>query len=64
VRAISTLIWLAFNLGTAVVGHKIHGSIFWSVMDFIFSPIAWLKWLICQEVNLTIIKQAFAFLAQ
>lgn len=55
------LIWLVFNLATAVIGHEIHGSIFWSITDFIFSPLAWLKWLLCQEVSITIIKHAFSF---
>jgi hypothetical protein len=30
-------------------------------LDFIFWPIAWCKWLICQQVNLTIIKATFSF---
>ena len=49
---------------TAIVGKQIHGSLFWAVVDFFFYPIALVKWLICQEINLTIVKQAFAFLAQ
>lgn len=44
---------------TAMVGNTIHGSTFWTVMDFLFAPLPWLKWLIFQEVNLTIIKQTF-----
>ena len=55
------LVWLAFNLFTAVVAHAINHSIFWSIVDFFFSPFAWLKWLIFQEVNTTIIHQAFSF---
>lgn len=58
------LIWVACAIATAIIGHEIHGSIFWSIVDFFFMPLAWLKWLICQEVNLTIIKEAFAFFFQ
>lgn len=54
------ILYVLFALFTAVVGHRIHGSAFWAVMDFIFSALAWLKWFICGEVNLTIIKGAFA----
>jgi len=58
------LIYIAFSLATAIIGNNIHGSTFWSVMDFLFSPIAWLKWAICKEVNLTIIKSSFEWFLQ
>ncbi len=53
--------WLVIGAATAMIGHKIHGSIFWSIADFFFAPLAWVKWLICSEVNVSIIKDAFAF---
>ena len=46
---------------TAMIGYTIHSSVFWSIMDFFFMPFAWCKWLICHEVNLTIIKKTFEF---
>lgn len=46
---------------TAMVGYHIHHSLFWSIIDFFFMPIAWLKWLICQEVNMTVIRATFSF---
>ena len=49
------------GLPTAITGYAIHHSIFWSIMDYLFYPLAWAKWLILQEVNLTIIKTAFSF---
>lgn len=52
------------GLFTAMVGNAIHSSIFWSIVDFFFWPIAWLKWLICQEVTISIIKSAFSFLGR
>lgn len=55
------LIYVIFDVCTAMIGHTIHHSVFWSVMDFFFSPIAWIKWLICQEVNMTIIRETFSF---
>ena len=54
-------LWFPFAVCTAIVGHAIHHSLFWSVCDFIFSPVAWVKWIICQEVTLSIIKSAFSF---
>lgn len=56
-----TWLWILFGLITAMIGHTIHGSVLWSVVDFVFSPVAWIKWIVCQEVTLTIIKQSFAF---
>ncbi len=42
-----------------MVGDTINDSGFWAVIDFIFTPLAWAKWLICHEVTLTIIKHTF-----
>ncbi len=50
-----------FCIITAMVGYHIHGSIFWAIVDWFFAPLAWAKWLICQEVTLSIIKETFAF---
>jgi hypothetical protein len=55
---------LIFQIPTAMIGYHMHGSIFWAIMDFIFWPIVWAKWLILQEVNLTIIKDTFSFFLQ
>ena len=59
-RLIGTFYFIV-ALCTAIIGHQIHGSIFWSLIDFWLWPLAWLKWGICQQVNLTTIKTAFAF---
>lgn len=45
----------------AMIGYHIHGSVFWSIMDFVFWPWCIIKWLIFQEVNMTIIKETFSF---
>ncbi len=55
------LLWILFDISTAMVGKAIHHSTFWAIMDFIFAPLAWIKWFICQEVTLSIIKSAFAW---
>lgn len=53
-----------FCLATAMVGFKIHGDPFWAFINFLFAPISWCKWLICREVNFTVIKETFSFLAK
>lgn len=50
-----------FTLPTAMIGYQIHGSVFWSIMDFLFWPLAWIKWFICHEVTVSIIKAAFSW---
>lgn len=60
-KQIFGLIWLILAVCTAMVGHTIHHSLFWSIVDFIFYPVAWAKWLICHQVNLTVIKATFSF---
>lgn len=49
---------------TAIIGQTIHGSFWWGIVDFFFWPIVWVKWLICRDVNLTIIKDAFSWFLQ
>lgn len=56
-----SFVYTVFCVGTGVIGHQVHGSVFWSIMDFLFSPFAWLKWLLLHQVTLSIIKEAFAF---
>ncbi len=51
--------YTVFGLLTAMIGYQIHNSFFWSIVDFIFSPLAWFKWIILHEVSMTIIKHAF-----
>ena len=60
-KQLTSIFVFLFSLGTALVGHAIHHSFFWSVCDFFFSVLAWAKWLIFQEVTLNIIKSAFSF---
>lgn len=52
---------LIFSVLTAILGHEIHGSLFWAFMDFLFPLIAWIKWLVLHQVNVTIIQHAFSF---
>jgi len=56
-----SFVWALICLATANIGMHIHGSIFWAIVDFFFAPLAWLKWFICQEVTLSIIKESFAW---
>ena len=56
------------SVATGMIGYDINVKVlhswcplFWSIMDFFFSPFAWMKWLICQEVTMTIIKDTFSF---
>ena len=61
-------IYFLIAVATAMIGWQVHivetghGSIFWTFIDFWFWPIAWIKWLLCHEVNMTLIKYTFSFL--
>jgi hypothetical protein len=55
------LLYFLFAVCTGIVGYAINHSVFWAICDFLFSPFAWAKWLICKQVSLPIIKQAFSF---
>lgn len=55
------LLYLIFAVCTSMIGYHIHNSLFWAIVDFFFTPIAWAKWLICHEVTLSIIKTTFTW---
>ena len=58
------VLYLLFCLFTAMVGKTIHGSLLWAVVNFVYAPLSWIKWMLCEEVNLTIIRQSFSFFLQ
>ena len=57
----SSLLYRIVCVCTAMIGYNIHGSVGWSILDFFFAPLVWIKWLVLHEVNLTIIKDTFSF---
>lgn len=54
-------IYLVVAVSTAMIGYHIHDNWFWACCDFFFWPLAWAKWLVMQQVNLTVIRETFAF---
>lgn len=46
---------------TSMVGYHIHQSLFWAVMDFLFYPFAWVKWLIYHEVSQQVLRETFSW---
>lgn len=52
-----------FNIFVAIVmamiGHTIHGSLFWSIVDFFIWPLALIKWLVLHELTFDVIKRTF-----
>jgi hypothetical protein len=49
---------------TAMIGYNIHHNAFYALVNFIVWPISWIYWLVCHDVNLTVIKETFAFFLQ
>ncbi len=60
-KQIYSLLWLIAATATAMIGHTIHGGWFWTLMNFIFWPLSWVKWLVFHDVTLAIIKRSFEF---
>ena len=54
-----SLLFIVCELITANVGFHKHHSLFWTIIDVILMPITWIKWILLQEVNLTMIEQSF-----
>lgn len=57
----SGLLYSIFCVLTAIIGYHIHHNAFWAVINFLFAPLTWLKWLICHDVTLSIIKESFTW---
>lgn len=55
----SRLLYIIACVCTAMIGYTIHKNIFWSIVDFFLTPLVWIKWLICKDVTLEIIKKTF-----
>lgn len=55
--SINNLLYTIACTCTAMIGYQMHKSLFWAIIDFIFTPIAWIKWIICKEITLEIIKK-------
>jgi len=60
-----------FGILTGFLGYHINKvvlnsdwPVFWGVMDALFPFFAWIKWMCCGQVNVSIIKAAFAFFFQ
>lgn len=54
-------LYLVFSVLTSMIGYHIHHSIAWAIFDFVFTPISWIKWLVCHDVTLAIIKETFSW---
>lgn len=47
---------------TGMIGYNINNnSICWGIVDGIFYPFAIIKWIVCEQLTLSLIKQTFPF---
>ena len=53
--------YIIIGLLAAMVGYTIHHSLFWSIVDFFFYPIAIIKWIICKQLTLSVLKTTFSW---
>jgi hypothetical protein len=52
---------IIFHTCTAMIGYHIHGSLFFTIVDYFMAPLVWIKWIIFQEINISIIRETFSF---
>ena len=55
------LIYLFIAIFISMIGYTIHHSVFWCIIDYIFWPIALIKFIFCHEITLSVIKASFAW---
>ena len=53
--------YVPFALITSCIGYHLHGSIILAILDWIFWPFVWFKWLIFHQVTLTAVKETFSW---
>ena len=63
-KQITTLAYFLFCIATAMIGNHIGNGLFFTILNFFFAPIFCAKWLICHDVNVSIIKDTFSFFLQ
>jgi hypothetical protein len=56
-----SLLYLVFNCFIAMCGYTIHGSVFWCIIDWIFSPIVLIYWLVTHQLTSAVIKATFSW---
>lgn len=61
VKRPTSIFYTIFCVLVAMVGYTIHHSLFWSIVDFFFTPFALIKWLICHQITMPIIHQTFSW---
>lgn len=65
-KTLNQVIYLLVSLGTATLGYRINTiaestcPLFWAFMDAVFWPFAWAKWIICNQVNISLIHSVFS----
>lgn len=55
------ILYFLFALFISNLGYYIHGSLFWSIIDFVFWPLVLLKWCWYREITVTVIQQCFSW---
>lgn len=55
------ILYISLGVIVAMIGYTIHGSFFWSVVDFFFWPIVVIYWFITHQINISVIKETFSF---
>lgn len=55
------VLFVLFMFATAMIGYEYHKSVFWAIVDFLFPIFAWIKWIICHNVDLNIIRNTFSW---
>lgn len=53
--------YLLCSVLTGMLGFTINQSLMWAIINGFFWPIAWVVWLITERINMSIIRQTFAF---
>lgn len=58
------VLYLIFCVLTGMIAHKLYHDVLIAIICALFAPIAWIKWLICHDVTLAVLKATFNWFFQ
>lgn len=60
-RPVRDAMGIVIAVCVGIAGYSIHHSVGWAIVDALFWPIAVCKWLICHQLTLAVLKDAFGW---
>ena len=58
---VGRLLYIVFAACISMIGYTINNSLAWAIVNYLFAPLSLIKWMICHEITLNVIKTTFSW---